>query len=120
MQGNTGECPQMHFIDRNVPNPVVLQVSPQNQIFRNVDIYIYIPMTVPSDQGIISMGAQGGASIQEAERYSATYSSTANTAVQKPRGADLLAPFLGNYLVNTLRTQNTAMSASVYSSQGSY
>ncbi len=31
-----------------------------------------------------------------------------------------MAPFLGNYLVNTPRTQNTAMSASAYSSQGTY
>ncbi len=105
------------FIDRNAPNPVVLQVNLQNQIFRNVDMR---PMTVPSHQGMISMGAQGGASIQQADRYSAADSSTANTAVQKPRGAYLLATFLGNYLVNTPGTQNTAMSASVYSSQGSY
>jgi hypothetical protein len=38
MQGNTGECPQMHFIDRNAPNSVVLQVNPQNKFFRNVDM----------------------------------------------------------------------------------
>ncbi len=73
------------------------------------------PVTVPSDQGMNSMEAQAGASIQQADRYSATDSSTANTEVQKPRGADLLAPFLGNYLVNTPMTQNTAMCAQVFS-----
>ncbi len=61
------------------------------------------------------MGAQAGVSIQQAERYSATDSSTANTAVQKPRGADLLAQILRNYLINTPRTQNTSISTSVYS-----
>ncbi len=51
MQGNTGECPQIQFIDRNPPNPVVLQVSLQNQIFRQLDMR---PMTVPSNQGMVS------------------------------------------------------------------
>jgi hypothetical protein len=46
-------------------------------------------MTLSSDQSMISMGAQGGASIQQADRYSAADSSTASTAVQKPRGAGL-------------------------------
>ena len=47
------------------------------------------------------MEAQGGASIQQADIYSANTidSSAANTEVQKPRGADLLAPFLENYLI---------------------
>ncbi len=50
--------------------------------------------TLPSNQGMISMGDQGGALIQQAARYPATDSSTANTTVQKPQGADNLAPFL--------------------------
>ncbi len=66
------------------------------------------------------MRAQGGALIQQADRYPATDSSTANIAVHKPREEELLAPFQGNYLVNMARTQNTAMSASVFSSPGSY
>ncbi len=40
--------------------------------------------------------------------------------MQKPQRAERLAPFLGNYLVNRPRIQNTAMSASVFSSQDSY
>ncbi len=57
MQGNTGECPQMHLIDRIAQNPVVLQVSQQNQIYRHGDMQ---SMTVPSDLGMINMRAQGG------------------------------------------------------------
>ena len=118
MQGNTGEGPQMHFIDhRPGPNPMVLQVSPQNQIFRQVDMR---QMPAASDQGMLSMGAQGGASIQQVDRYSGADSSTANTAVQKPRGAELLAPFLGNYLLTTPRAQNNAINAIVVNHQSSY
>ena len=57
MSSNSGDVPQMHFIDhRTVPNPMVLQVSPQNQIFRQ-DVR---QMPAASDQGMLSMGAQGG------------------------------------------------------------
>jgi hypothetical protein len=47
MSGNTGESPQIQFIDtRAGPTPMVLQVSPQNQAFRHVDIR---QMPAPSD-----------------------------------------------------------------------
>ena len=117
MQGNTGESPQMHFFDhRNAQNPLVLQVSPQNQIFRQADIR---QMPAASDQGMLSIGVQGGTSNQQ-DRFSGADSLTANTAVQKPRGAELLAPFLGNYLTSSQQSQGIAMNAIVINPQNSY
>jgi hypothetical protein len=118
MQGSAGESPQMHFFDhRNVQNPMVLQVSPQSQIFRQTDMR---QMPAASDQGMLSMGVQGGSSIQQGDRFSGAESSTANTAVLKPRGAELLAPFLGNYLTTSQQSQSNAMNAIVINPQNSY
>jgi hypothetical protein len=55
----------MHFIDHRIgPNPMVLQVSQQSQISRQVDMR---QMPAASDQGKLSIGAQGGNSIQQVE-----------------------------------------------------
>ena len=88
MQGSAGdhEVPQLRFIDqRTDPNPMVLQVSPQNQIFRSVDL-----RQMPSEQGMLSIGAQGGPTSQGPDQYAGAKSSTANTAVRQPTGADQL------------------------------
>ncbi len=54
MSGNTGESSQIQIIDtRAGPTPMVLQVSPQNQALRHVDIR---QMPAPSDQGMLSVG----------------------------------------------------------------
>jgi hypothetical protein len=91
-------------------------VSPQSQIFRQ-DVR---QMPAASDQGMLSMGAQGGNSIQQVERYSGAESSTANNAVRKPQGAEILAPFLGNYLLTSQQSQSNAMNAIVINPQSSY
>jgi hypothetical protein len=90
----------------------------QSQIFRQ-DVR---QMPASSDQGMLSMGAQGENSIQQVERFSGAESSTANlnTAVQKSRGAELLAPFLRNYLHTSQQSQSNAMNAIVINPQSSY
>jgi hypothetical protein len=69
----------------------VLQASPPKQVFRQIDVR---PMPGASDQGMLSMGAQGGTSIHQVYSYSGAESSTANTAVQ-PRGAELFGSTSG-------------------------
>ncbi len=77
-------------------------------------------MPAASDQGMLSLGAQGGNSIQQVERFSGAESSTANTAVRKSQGAELLAPLLGNYLLTSQQSQSNAMNAIVINPQSSY
>ena len=78
---SVGEGPQIQYIEhRPGTNPMVLQVAPQSQIFRQVDRQF----TAPSDQGMLSIGAQGGTSNQQSDRYSRSDSSVANTAFQQP------------------------------------
>ncbi len=72
--------------------PMVLQVSPQSQIFPNVAAH---QMPNAKEQGIMSIVAEIGssaASAQQSGRYSGSESSSANTAirVQPSRGASLL------------------------------
>jgi hypothetical protein len=89
---------------------MVLQVAPQSQIFRQVDRQF----PAPSDQGMLSIGAQGGTSNQQSERYSGSDSSVTNTAIQQPSGgAAILTRSLGNYLVTShlVTSPNNAMSA---------
>jgi len=82
-QGSIGEGPQIQYIEhRPGPNPMVLQVAPQSQIFRQVDRQY----PAPSDQGMLSIGAQGGTSNQQSDRYSGSDSSVANMAIQQPSG----------------------------------
>ncbi len=98
------EGPQIQFIEhRPGPNPMVLQVAPQIQIFRQVDRQF----PAPSDQGKLSIGAQGGTSNQQSDRYSGSDSTVANTAIQQPSGA-ISTRSLGNYLVTS---PHNAMSA---------
>ena len=108
-QGYAGEAPQMQYLQESSgPNPManqmVLQVSPQSQIFRHVDIR---QMPNVSEQGMMSVGAQAGNSAQSPDRYSGTDSSPANTAVrvQPSRGAHLLTQALGNYLSSSPYSQ---------------
>ena len=66
MQGNAGEAQQQLFGDpRTGPSqsPMVVQVSPQNQLFRHTD---FRPM--PSEQGMLSIGAQGVGAMQHSDR----------------------------------------------------
>ena len=54
-QGSTVEGQPKQFFDpRSGPNPIILQVSPQSQVNRQVES----KPVVPSDQGIISIGQQ--------------------------------------------------------------
>jgi hypothetical protein len=58
---------------------------------------------------MLSIGAQGGTSNQQSDRYSGSDSSAANTAIQQSYcGAAILTRSLGNYLVTS---PNNAMSA---------
>ncbi len=78
---------------------MALQVNPQNQVYRHADVR---QMPVPSDQGMFSMGVQGGSSTIQSDSYSGSDSSTANTAltaVQQSRGAALLTQQLETYLI---------------------
>jgi hypothetical protein len=79
-------------------------------------------MPAASNQGhcMLSMGAQGGTSIQQVDQFSGAGSSTANPEVQKPRGTEILAPFLGNYLLKSQQSQSNAMSTIVINPQSSY
>ncbi len=80
-------------------------MAPQSQIFRQVDRHV----PSPSDQGMLSIGAQGGTSNQQSDRYSGSDPSVAKTAIQPPSGgAAILTRSLGNYLVTS---PNNAMSA---------
>jgi hypothetical protein len=84
---------------------MVLQVAPQSQNFRQVDRQF----PAPSDQGMLSIGAKGGTSNQQSDRYSGSDSSVANTSIQQlSGGAAILTRSLGNYLVTS---PNNAMSA---------
>ncbi len=72
VQSNTGEGPQIQFIEpRPGLHPVVVQVAPQSQFFRQVERQL----PPPSDQGMLSIGTQGWTSIQHPERYSGSDSS---------------------------------------------
>jgi hypothetical protein len=59
MQGNAGEATQ--FVEPRIDvtgpsqSPMVVHVSPQNQVFRHID---FRPR--PSEQGMLSIGTQGG------------------------------------------------------------
>ena len=108
------EMPQLRFIDqRTDPNPMVVQVSPQNQIFRSVDL-----RQMPSEQGMLSIGVQGGTTSQITDRYAVAESSTANTAVRQPTGADQLRQLMSsNYM--QIRPSG-AMSAIVVNPKNEY
>lgn len=113
-QSNTGEGPQIHFIEpRPGLHPVVVQVAPQSQFFRQVERQL----PPPSDQGRLSIGTQGGTSIQHPDRYSGSDSSSANTAIQQQatRGAQLTQQ-LGNYMI----TSPQAMTAILYETPQHY
>jgi hypothetical protein len=106
--GYTGEAPQIQFLHPSPgPNPMVLQVSPQSQIFRQVDAR---QMPNVSEQGMMSIGAQPGNSAQQSDRYSGSESSSANTAVraQPSRGAALLTQSMRNYLCTSPYSQSDA------------
>ncbi len=98
MQGIAGEAQQ--FVDpRTGPSqsPTGVQVSPQNQVFRvNFRQNDFRPM--PSEQGMIPIGTQGGNAMQPSDRYSGTR--TAKNVAQQPRGAAALKELIGhrNYL----------------------
>ncbi len=67
-QGSVEEGPQIQYIEhRPGPNPMVLQVAPQRQMFRQLEVDRQFP--APSDQGMLSIGAQGGISNQQSDRY---------------------------------------------------
>jgi hypothetical protein len=68
---------------------------------------------MPSEQGITSIGAQGGSVIQAPDRYSGTGSSTANTAMQQPRGSDFFKQLMGhsNYLQTSPQQRSHARPA---------
>ena len=96
--GYASESPQIQYVGHPPgSNPMVLQVSPQSQIFRQVDTR---QMQNVSEQGMMSIGAQAGNSAQQSDRYSGSDLSSANTAVrvQQSRGAALLMQNMGNYL----------------------
>jgi hypothetical protein len=79
MQGNAREATQ--FVDRRTgpsQSPMVVQVSPQNQVFRQIDFRL-----MPSEQGMLSIGTQGGNAMQSSDRYSGTESTTAHTSPQQ-------------------------------------
>jgi hypothetical protein len=83
MQGNAGEAAQ--FVDPRTgscQSPMVVQVSPQNQVFRQNGFRL-----MPSEQGMLSIGTQKRNAMQSSAPYSGTESTTANTAVQQSRGA---------------------------------
>ena len=78
--GFGGEAPQIQYLHHpQGTSPMVLQVSPQSQIFRNVDTR---QMPSVSEQGMMSIGAQAGNLTQSPDRYSGSDSSSANTAVR--------------------------------------
>jgi hypothetical protein len=57
---NTGEGQQIQFIEpRQGLHPVVVQVAQLSQFFRQVERQL----PPPSDQGVLSIGSQGGTSI---------------------------------------------------------
>ena len=100
-QSNNGEGPQIRFIEPRPASglhPVVVQVAPQSQFFRQVERQL----PPPSDQGMLSIGTQGGTSIQHPDRYSGSDSSSANTAIQQQAtsGAQLTQQ-LGNYMITS-------------------
>ncbi len=72
-------------------------------MFRHVDVR---QMPAPSDQGILSVGVQGGSSNLQSDRCSGSDSSTANSAVQPSRGAALLTYLLENYLQTSQQSQD--------------
>ena len=104
--GYASESPQVHYVSHSPePNPMMLQVSPQSHIFRQVDAR---QMPNVSEQGMMSVGAQGGNVAQQSDRYPRSDSSSANTAVrvQQSRGAAMLMQSMGNYLSQTYHSQS--------------
>jgi hypothetical protein len=117
-QSNTGEGPQIHFIEpRPGLHPVVVQVAPQSQFFRQVERQL----PPPSDQGMLSFGAQGGTTIQHPDRYAGSDSSSAITAIQQqPTRGALLSKVLTQQLGNYMITPPQAMTAICYETRVHY
>jgi hypothetical protein len=94
-------------------HPVVVQVSPQSQFFRQVERQL----PPASDQGMLSIGTQGGTWIQHPDRYSGSDWSSAKTAIQQqPTRGTLLTQQLGNYII----TSPQAMTAICYETPQHY
>ena len=67
---------------------------------------------MPSEQGMLGIGARGVDAMQHSDRYLGTESTTANTAVQQQRGAAALNQLMGygNCLHTSPQQQSHAIS----------
>ncbi len=98
IQGSAGDGPQINnFTHQEGSNPIPMQgSSPQNQSLRQTDRQSLLP----SNQGMLSIGAQGGTSNPQSDRHSES-EPFANMALQHQpsRGAIHLTQQLGSYLI---------------------
>ena len=109
IQGSAGDSPQInYFTHREGSNQMLMQgSSPQNQSLRQTDRQSLLP----SDQSMLSIGAQGGTSNPQSDRHSGS-ETFANMAIQHQpsRGATHLTQQLGSYLITSPRSAMTAIS----------
>jgi hypothetical protein len=116
VQDNTGDSPQIQFLNYREGTSMKMQGSLQSQSVRTDRQFPAL-----SDQGRLPIGALGGNPTQSTNRDRFSGSETsfkfANTAIQQQssRAAELFAQSLGNYLIKSRQDVLCAMTAQVTS-----